>query len=53
VAKLRAYKTDQNVLLLRTNMETGHSGATGRFAQHKETAMEYAFLVSQLENKSF
>ena len=48
VAKLRAYKTDQNVLLLRTNMETGHSGATGRFAQHKETAMEYTFLVSQL-----
>jgi protease II len=27
-------------------METGHSGATGRFAQHKETAMEYAFLIS-------
>jgi oligopeptidase B len=46
VAKLRAYKTDKNVLLLRTNMETGHSGATGRFAQHKETAMEYAFLIS-------
>ena len=46
VAKLRAYKTDQNVLLLRTNMETGHSGATGRFAQHKETAMEYIFLIS-------
>jgi oligopeptidase B len=53
VAKLRAYKTDKNVLLLRTNMETGHSGATGRFAQHKETAMEYAFLISQFENKSF
>jgi protease II len=34
-------------------METGHSGATGRFAQHKETAMEYAFLIAQLENKSF
>jgi oligopeptidase B len=46
VAKLRAYKTDQNILLLRTNMETGHSGATGRFAQHKETAMEYGFLIS-------
>ncbi|MEY3322708.1 MAG: hypothetical protein RLZZ417_2291 [Bacteroidota bacterium] len=46
VAKLRAYKTDENPLLLHTNMETGHSGATGRFAQHKETAMEYAFLIS-------
>lgn len=53
VAKLRANKTDQNILLLRTNMETGHSGATGRFAQHKETAMEYSFLISLLENKSF
>jgi oligopeptidase B len=46
VAKLRTYKTDKNVLLLHTNMETGHSGATGRFAQHKETAMEYAFFIS-------
>lgn len=51
VAKLRAYKTDQHVLLLRTNMDTGHSGATGRFAQHKETAMEYTFLISLLENE--
>lgn len=45
VAKLREMKTDGNPLILRTNMETGHSGASGRFAMHKETAMEYAFLV--------
>jgi oligopeptidase B len=51
VAKLRTNKTDRNVLLLRTNMDTGHSGATGRFSQHKETAMEYTFLISQLENE--
>ena len=45
VAKLRALKTDQNRLLLYTNMEAGHGGATGRFKQHKETALEYAFLL--------
>ncbi|MCB0669637.1 MAG: S9 family peptidase [Saprospiraceae bacterium] len=45
VAKLRDLKTDRNPLLLHTNMETGHSGAAGRFQRHKETAMEYAFLL--------
>ncbi len=45
VAKLREMKTDNNVLLLRTNMETGHSGTTGRFKVHRETAEEYAFLL--------
>lgn len=45
VAKLRELKTDNNMLLLYTNMETGHSGASGRFSVHKETAMEYAFLL--------
>lgn len=45
VAKLRTTKTDNNILLLRTNMETGHGGASGRFAKYKETAMEYAFLL--------
>lgn len=49
VAKLRVHKTDNNLLLLHTNMETGHSGATGRFEQHRETAMEYAFLISLSE----
>jgi oligopeptidase B len=45
VAKLRDMKTDDNLLLLYTNMETGHSGASGRFETHKETALEYAFLL--------
>jgi oligopeptidase B len=45
VAKLRELKTDNNTLLLRTNMETGHSGTTGRFKVHRETAQEFAFVV--------
>jgi oligopeptidase B len=45
VAKLRAMKTDDNVLLLHTNMGAGHSGATGRFKGHRDTAREYAFLL--------
>lgn len=47
VAKLRAMKTDDHVLLLHTNMEAGHGGASGRFKQHKETALTYAFLLDQ------
>lgn len=45
VAKLRDMKTDDNKLLLRTNMETGHGGASGRFQIYKEIAQEYAFLL--------
>lgn len=45
VAKLRDLKTDQNLLLLYTNMSTGHGGASGRFESLKEVAMEYAFLL--------
>lgn len=45
VAKLRELKTDDNKLLLRTNMETGHGGTTGRFKVYRETAQEYAFLL--------
>ncbi len=45
VAKLREYKTDDNLLLLHTNMEFGHSGASGRFDALKETALEYAFFL--------
>jgi len=51
VAKLREYKTDQNALFLVTNMEAGHSGASGRFNALKETAKEYAFML-QLEGKA-
>ncbi|HEY9489550.1 MAG TPA: S9 family peptidase, partial [Chryseosolibacter sp.] len=45
VAKLRELKTDDNLLLLRTNMETGHGGASGRFQVYREIAQEYAFLL--------
>ena len=46
VAKLREMKTDDNLLLLYCNMDTGHGGASGRFERYRETAMEYAFLLS-------
>ena len=45
VAKLRAAKTDRNRLLLKTNMEAGHGGASGRFKRYREVALEYAFLL--------
>ncbi len=44
VAKLRDMKTDNNLLLLWTNMDYGHSGASGRFEQFKEIAMDYVFM---------
>lgn len=48
VAKLRDMKTDNNMLLLSTEMEFGHGGASGRFERFKETAKEYAFILYQL-----
>jgi oligopeptidase B len=48
VAKLREFKTDKNLLILKTDMESGHGGASGRFKKHKETAFEYAFLLDQI-----
>ena len=50
VAKLRELKTDDNLLLLRTNMDAGHGGASGRFEALKETAKDYTFILA-LENK--
>jgi oligopeptidase B len=50
VAKLRELKTDQNLLLLHTNMDAGHGGASGRFNALKELALEYTFLF-YLEGK--
>lgn len=45
VAKLRDLKTDENLLLLHTNMDAGHGGASGRFSRLKELALEYAFMI--------
>ncbi len=50
VAKLRDLKTDNNILLLHTNMDVGHGGASGRFDSLKETAIDYTFLLA-LEDK--
>lgn len=48
VAKLRARKTDGNPLILRINMEAGHGGASGRYDYLRETASDYAFILTQL-----
>lgn len=49
IAKLREYKTDDNLLIMDCNMDVGHGGASGRFQRYKEVALEYAFLLD-LEN---
>ena len=45
VAKLRAAKQDDRLLLLRTNMEAGHAGKSGRFEALRELAFDYAFAL--------
>jgi oligopeptidase B len=45
VARLREYKTDDNLLLLKTDMQAGHSGKTGRFRSLEDTALYYAFFL--------
>ncbi|MCK4662087.1 MAG: S9 family peptidase [Bacteroidales bacterium] len=49
LAKLRDKKTDNNMLLLYTNMEYGHGGASGRFERYKEIALDYAFFLNLLD----
>jgi oligopeptidase B len=48
VAKLRTLKADSNPLLLVTNMQAGHGGASGRYDYLKEIALDYAFLLREL-----
>jgi len=48
VAKMREYKTDDNVLLFKTDMDAGHGGASGRFKRLKEVALEMSFFISLL-----
>lgn len=45
IAKLRELKTDDNLLIMECNMETGHGGASGRFERYKTQALTYAFLL--------
>jgi oligopeptidase B len=52
IAKLREEKTDKNLLILKTEMEAGHSGTTGRFKRYRETALEYVFILDQLGIKN-
>ena len=48
VAKLRTHKTDENLLLLKTNMGAGHGGASGRYDWFREIALTYAFILDRL-----
>ena len=48
VAKLRKYKTDNNTLLLKTDMYAGHSGYTGNYTYIAEDAFIYAFILDNL-----
>lgn len=51
VAKLRALKTDDNILLLKTNMGAGHGGKSGRYERLREEAEEAAFILWQMTSK--
>lgn len=48
VAKMRELKTDDNVLLFKTDLDTGHGGASGRFKRLREIALEMSFFISLL-----
>jgi len=45
VARLREIKTDDHILLLKTNLDAGHGGASGRFRSLREKAVQYAFIL--------
>lgn len=51
IAKLREMKTDNNLILLHTNYDSGHAGSSGRYDFLKEIALDYAFLMNTLEVK--
>jgi oligopeptidase B len=48
VAKLRTHKTDNNLLLLKTELDAGHGGMSGRYQALRDVALEYAFLLKVL-----
>ena len=50
-AKLRAMKTDNNRLLLKTDMGSGHAGKSGRYEYLKEIALQYAFILDTLKRE--
>ena len=49
VARLRDMKTNDNLLIMRTNMDAGHGGASGRYQRYKETAEEYGFILKLID----
>ena len=51
VAKLRTHNTGDGLIMMKTEMEAGHGGTTGRFKRHRETALVYAFLVHLAESE--
>ncbi|WXL27839.1 S9 family peptidase [Ectopseudomonas mendocina] len=53
VAKLRTKKTDSNLLLLKTELDAGHGGMSGRYQALKDAALEYAFILKCLGFNSF
>jgi oligopeptidase B len=50
-AKLRELKTNESTVLLRTNFEAGHAGASGRYDFLKEVALDFAFLIDKVGSK--
>ena len=52
VAKLRQFKTDKNLIILRTNMSAGHGGEAGRFDRLEEVSASYAFVISVINKET-